>query len=276
MRRYAFLFFFVALSAVAGAQKLKVSVAEAGTLSEKLVGNEQIESIVVTGRIDDSDLRALRRLPRLKKVDLRKVKNVVLGDSAFFGMSQLESCRLPKYLQKLGCSAFEGCVRLKYVECSGYMEELPERMFAGCKSLDRLDILNSRVTRIGRGAFMNSGIRLLPLPKMLASIGPMAFYGCEQIERVRIPMWVGQIGSLAFAGCTRLRDIVLMMDTPPACSMDAFQGVTSCTLYVRHPEFFRDRQPWSSINLSYDNYNGDELQSFDKSDITDLKKNLKK
>ena len=258
------------------AQKLKVAVETPGTLSAQLSGAEGVESIVVSGSIDVSDLLALRGLPKLRKVDMRKVKNIIIGDSAFFGMKQLESVRLPKYLQKIGRSAFEGCESLKYVECPGYLEELPERMFCGCVSLDRLDILNSRITRIGTAALMNSGIGLIPLPKMLTTIGNFAFAGCEKIEMIHIPMWVGTIGQRAFANCKRLRGIVLRMDTPPVCAADAFVGIEACTLYVRHPEFFRDREPWSTINMSYDNYNGDELRSFDQSDIRDLKQNLKR
>ena len=49
-----------------------------------------------------------------------------------------------------------------------------------------------------------------------------------------------------------------------------------CTLYVRHPEFFRDREPWSTINMSYEDYNGDELKSSAQSDIRDLKQNMKR
>ena len=257
-------------------QKLKLTVDTPGTLSQQLSSAQNTTSVVLSGTLDGSDLRALRSLPHLQTVDLRKVKNLTLPDSSFFGMTHLEQVRLPRHLQRLGVSAFEGCINLHYVQCPPTLVAIPDRMFFGCMRLDRLDILHSSITHIGSAAFMQSAIRLMPLPKLLTSIGSLAFAGCDHLERVVLPMWVGSVGSMAFAHCLRLCSIVVLSDNPPACAADAFEGLDACTLHVRHPEFFRDREPWNALRLSYQAYNGSELQSFDQTDINDLKQNLRR
>ena len=106
MKRLILLFVSVIIVAFATAQEKKLHVTTPGTLST-LVGNEQnIEKLVLTGSLDDSDLRFIRSLPRLKKIDLYKLSNKHLGDSAFYGMKTLEYARLPKKLTTLGRSAF--------------------------------------------------------------------------------------------------------------------------------------------------------------------------
>lgn len=91
-----------------------------------------------------------------------------------------------------------------------------------------------------------------------------AFANCNHLEVIHIPQWVNEIGALAFANCTSLRKIVVDTENPPVCAADAFQGLDKCTLYVKHPEFFRDRSPWNKIDLTFDNYNGEEISGVNK------------
>ncbi len=243
------------------AQNVKLHVATAGTLSTLVGDNRNIESLVLTGTLNDSDLRFIRTLPNLRRLDLHKLKNKQLGDSAFYGMKTLEYARLPKKLVHLGRSAFEGCVRLSNIQFSDYMEAIPDQMLKDCSLLDKINIYNSRILTIGKGAFMNSGVRIIPLPQLLRKIDMTAFANCKRLEMIRIPQWVLEIGALAFANCTMLRSIVVRTENPPACAPDAFKGLEKCTLTVNHPELYRDRSPWNKIDLSYKEYNGSELKT---------------
>ena len=261
MRRAIILLAALAITTLSTAQEVKLNVAIEGTLSTLLKNPQNVEKLVLTGTINDRDLKFIRTLPNLRKIDLYKLKNKQLGDSAFFEMKNLEYARLPKKLVRLGVSAFEGCVRLSNIQFSDYMEAVPDKMLKDCAALDKINIYNSRILSIGNSAFMNSGVRLIPLPKELRSIGMMAFANCNRLEMIRIPQWVTEIGNLAFANCTMLRSIEVRTENPPACAPDAFDGLLKCTLKVNHPELFRDRVPWNKINLDYNQYNGNELRT---------------
>ena len=259
MKKFMMLLVAMAIASVAPAQKMKLNVSTSGTLSTLLGNHYDVENLVLSGTLNDNDLRFVRTLKKVRVIDMHKLKNQQLGDSAFYGMENLEYVKLPKRLVKLGRSAFEGCVNLSSVEIPGHLETLPDQMLKDCKALDKIYLNNSYATQIGKGAFMNSGLRIIVLPQQLQTIGMTAFANCDRLEVMVIPQWVSEIGALAFANCTRLRDLVINTETPPACASDAFKGLDKCTLSVKHPEFYRDRQPWNQINLSYENYNGDEI-----------------
>ena len=261
MKRFITLFAAIVIVVSAAAQEKKINVTTAGTLS-KLLGNDlNVEKLVLSGTINDSDLRYIRTLTNLRKIDLYKLKIKQIGDSAFYGMNNLEYARLPKKLVKLGRSAFEGCTKLSNIQFSQYMESVPEQMLKDCVSLDKINIYNSRILRIGKGAFMNSGVRIIPLPQDLRTIEMTAFANCKRLEMIRIPKWVLEIGALAFANCTMLRSIVVRTENPPLCAPDAFDGLENCILTVNHPELYRDRNPWNKIDLDYNEYNGNEIKA---------------
>ena len=287
MKRVLFSLVAICIAFIAKGQEVSLNLEAPGTLAQQLSDVGHIEKISLSGTLSDTDFAVLRQMKNLTTVDLRKVKNKQLGDSLFFGMAGLKEVRLPKKLKHLGRCTFEGCTALTFVEFPSGMNAIPDFTFKDCKMLDKLDVFNSNVDRIGRGAFMNSGIHILPLPKELRRIEMMAFMNCTRIEDIRIPKWVMEIGALAFANCTSLRDILVRTETPPACAPDAFTGLDKCTRHVMHPEFYRDRAPWNKINLDFrrvlfrsrdrapwnkinldfDAYNGQELKTFDHSDI---------
>ena len=197
-----------AIAMVAPAQNLKVNVPMPGGLASLVGDRLDVEKLTVTGIINDSDFRFIRSLTKLKEVNLRKLKNTQIGDSAFYGMKTLESVRLPRRLVLLGVSAFEGCESLTSIEFPGHLQTLPDYMLKGCRSIDKVYIHNTHVMHIGKGAFMDSGIRLIGLSPDLRTIGPMAFANCKRLQVISIPQWVTEIGSLAFANCVMLRSII--------------------------------------------------------------------
>ena len=65
------------------------------------------------------------------------------------------------------------------------------------------------VIAIGMGAFENTNIKRVILPKNLESIKSKAFYGCENLERINIPPKVTEIRASAFENCTNLQRVFL-------------------------------------------------------------------
>ncbi|MBO4821396.1 MAG: leucine-rich repeat domain-containing protein [Prevotella sp.] len=264
MKRLFTMMAMACLVAFASAQNMKLHVSTPGSLCTLVGNNQNVEKLILTGTIDDSDLRFIRSLPNLQKIDLYKLSNKQLGDSAFYGMKTLQYARLPKKLVQLGRSAFEGCVNLSNIQFSNYMAAIPEQMLKDCVSLDKINVYNSHIQSIEKGAFMNSGVRIIPLPQELRTIEMTAFANCSRLEMIRIPQWVTEIGALAFANCKMLRSVVVRTENPPACAPDAFDGLSKCTLTVNHPEQYRNRLPWNKIDLDFNEYNGNELKTVRK------------
>ncbi len=65
------------------------------------------------------------------------------------------------------------------------------------------------VRRIANGAFSNSSIESITLPKSIYSIGYKAFSGSEKLKKVTMQEGLAEIDYAAFAGCTSLSDISL-------------------------------------------------------------------
>ena len=261
MRRLLLTLAATTLVLVASAQDLKINVTKPGTLSALVGDRLNVEKLVVSGTLNDNDLRFIRSMENLREMNMRKLKNKQFGDSAFFGMKSLERIWLPRKLAVLGKSTFEGCEKLSAVEFPTQLQAIPDYMLKDCPSIDKVYIHNTHIRHIGKGAFMNSGLRLISLSTELRTIDAMAFANCARLEVINIPQWVMEIGSLAFANCGMLRGIIISTENPPICAMDAFQGLKECRLSVKHPEFYRDRLPWSRIDLDYQEYNGEELRT---------------
>ncbi len=66
-----------------------------------------------------------------------------------------------------------------------------------------------RVSGIGKGAFMNTGVETVVIPEGVVSIAAQAFMGCEQLVSVTLPSTAVVYGANAFEGCTALREITL-------------------------------------------------------------------
>lgn len=262
------------MASLMSAQVLTVSLGKPGTLGEQLQGHADVRELSVSGMLNVQDFAAIRGLQQLERLNLRKAGNKVLPDSAFFGMKNLQRVRIPRKVKTVGRSVFEGCERLEFVELSRALANISDNMFMGCRQLDRV-LVYREVTTIGKCAFMDSGIRHIIMPELLERIGMMAFANCTRLERMHLPKMVLSVSSLAFLNCTSLRDLYVGTQSPPAISADAFKGMDACRLHVRHPEFFRDREPWSQLTLSPDNYNGNELQSFDRKDLDEVERQMR-
>lgn len=225
-----------------------VTLTEPGTLSDVAGSDIYgIDSIVVRGPINGSDFHTLwsasldGRLsvinlenasienetipkhafwdgkeqlsgPGIYVISLRKIilsDNIkVIGESAFVYAVHLESINIPSKLQELRRECFYECRALKspLVFPKG-VTEIPIQCFFNCEHLGEI-ILHSTIKHIGEGAFMQSKIKSINLPKGLLSIGNNAFYG-SSFEELTIPASCQYIGKNAFAGNYELKKVSL-------------------------------------------------------------------
>ncbi len=98
-----------------------------------------------------------------------------IGDSAFFGCSNLTGVIIPNDVENIGDSAFFGCSNLTSV------------------------IIPNDVKNIGNSAFQTcSSLASVTLPDNLVSIGQSAFCNCPKLVNINIPDSVTSIGGGAF------------------------------------------------------------------------------
>ena len=139
----------------------------------------------------NSESGAFQNCPKLKTVKFTEgTKDLVIGGSAFYKCSALESVAIPSNCIKIDIHAFGYCTALKSViwdeaKTSAVKQAIGEDAFIGCSALENLS-----------------------LPKTLGSIGNTAFYLCG-IVNLTIPEGVTYISEGAFSRCTKLKTVSL-------------------------------------------------------------------
>ena len=70
MRKAIILLAAMAMTTIVSAQEVKLNVPIEGTLSTLLNNSQNVERLVLTGTINDRDLKFIRTLPNLREIDL--------------------------------------------------------------------------------------------------------------------------------------------------------------------------------------------------------------
>ena len=123
-----------------------------------------------------------------------------IGDSMFYGCTDLATVTIPASVISIGDAAFNECRNLKDVTILG-AASIGERVFEMCGALTSITMPN--VTSIDRSAFYHcTALTGVTIPNV-TSIGEEAFVGCSSLTSVIIPN-VTSIGYYAFAGCPAL------------------------------------------------------------------------
>lgn len=193
-------------------------VTDCGQL-ENVIGDNLlvIDSLSVTGPIDDTDFATMLRGIIEGKISILNLENAQIEDNymymyAFKGAKGLKKISLPHDLRYIGWGAFEDCVDLCSIGFNQGLNGIDAYTFAGCTSLKSANLCN--------------GIRL---------IGEYAFINCS-LDSIVIPPSVNEVGEAAFAG-NQLKKIYLMPNIAPEainrlvncvdCDKDLFHNSTA-------------------------------------------------
>ena len=142
-----------------------------------------------------------------------------IEDKAFSDCSSLTSITIPKSVTNIGDCVFCGCGNLASIiveegntkydsrnNCNAIIETNTNTLIQGCKNT----VIPNNVTSIGNDAFYCcSGITSIDIPNSVTSIGDRAFYVCDKLTSVVIPNSVTSIGEEAFYYCNAFESIVL-------------------------------------------------------------------
>ena len=188
-----------------------------------------------------------------------------IGESAFYGCSDLTSVTIPNSVTSIGSFAFVACTSLTSLTIPNSVTSIGIYAFEYCPSLTSVTIPNS-VTSIGDSAFLDCtgltsiivengnsfydsrnncnaiietatntlivGCMNTIIPNSVTSIGSRAFCGCSGLTSVTIPNSVTYIGWFAFAYCTGLTSVTIEAETPPTLGSDVFYYTNNCPIYV--------------------------------------------
>jgi hypothetical protein len=163
---------------------------------------------------------------------------------AFFGCSSLTRVVFPDALQNIRRAAFWGCSSLTSVSTASPsssaaatfpgvgLQTIERSAFSGCSSLASVDLSATNVQTIGFRAFFGcSSLVRLVFPDALQTIGRSAFFECSSLASVAFPDALQTITNSAFFECSSLVRVVFP-DALQTIEPAAFKGCSSLTSVV--------------------------------------------
>jgi len=212
-----------------------------------------------------------------------------IGKDAFSGCVGLTGIKLPPDLEEIGEGAFEGCTSLAEANLPDRITEVPDRLFRNCKALKKVKVQKAALTRIGeqafencglltdfplkaglreigKGAFMNTGMKNGKVPDTVKVLGTQAFagtgitaltlpaglteipdglcMGCESLKSVKIPAGVKRIGTDAFRLCGSLSGVSFPEGLEEICNGAFLQNANRVSMYY---SFYRGKKKATSL-----------------------------
>lgn len=174
-----------------------------------------------------------------------------IGNSAFYGCSDLTSLTIPNSVTSIGSSAFYGCSGLTNVMIGSGVTNIGTMAFCTYEgygvssSITTFEVAPENVYYSSCNGLLLSkdGKKLIQgvnrdvvIPDSVTSIGEYAFYQCWGVTNVVIPSSVTNIGYYAFADCRGLAYIIIPDSVAEigecAFSGDAAQGCFNLTAVV--------------------------------------------
>lgn len=214
-------------------------------------GCEKLSELTIAPNVGEVKSRALGFCGKLNAFDFSKLTDI--DDEAFIGCSSLTTVTLPSTLITIGKAAFSGCVgvttvklysalatsaatqaepiffdcpALSTVEIGGEVSAIPAYMFTGCNGIKSVALTSATITKIGEGAFMNTGLTALALGGLAdgITIARRAFYGCADVEAFTMPSGNFTIGEEAFFGMNKPTELVIEFGSNATVGEGAFGG----------------------------------------------------
>ncbi|HWR30386.1 MAG TPA: leucine-rich repeat domain-containing protein, partial [Negativicutes bacterium] len=103
------------------------------------------------------------------------------------GCEALKIVDLPTHLETINAGAFLGCTTLDEIQLGKQVKFIGEFAFEGCYYLERLNLMDTRITVLSNSLFCNcTELRSIILPETLKTIESDSFKYCSSLESVVI------------------------------------------------------------------------------------------
>ncbi len=224
-----------------------ISLSTSGTLLDQ-IGIENIDSVEclkVSGDINGTDILTIRKMEKLRLLDLSnahivnggmsyydnyKTSENTIGEHFYDGLKNLIRIKLPQDIHEIKARAFSGCSSLIILEIPKSVKTMYLDWYHPLTSLISLQIedlyswcslisnnyvsSNNEKSRIHIFLY-DDEIVDLKIPDGITSIGRLAFNGCDWIKSVTIPSSVTSIYSNTFTYCYNINSVTSLNPMPP-------------------------------------------------------------
>lgn len=185
--------------------------------------------VKVTGELNQTDLKNIKKLTRLRNLDLSEAVFETLPDNFLSECHTVRTVTLPEALTSISRDAFSNCSSLTSV-IAPEVTRINDEAFYNCYNLKDFDISN--VTNIGNYSF-HQCLKFEPAPfnEAINYIGSYAFYSTN-VKNIVIPAGVRALAGFAFANCPNLNTIVLpeTMTKIDACALSSCTSLRSLVI----------------------------------------------
>lgn len=140
----------------------------------------------------------------LQTIETKGVKNVVMPDVVYAnGGTEYKVSSIDTY-------AFRNNTTMETFKLNQYCQSIDDFVFLGCSNLKSIDFNNNtNITRIGQGAFQNSGLESIELPFRLSYVGANAFDSCKKLKTFKAGFGLTTLETGALKNCTALETVYL-------------------------------------------------------------------
>ena len=203
----------------------KLHIETAGTLPTLMSGEESkaVKELTLSGFINGIDIKFIRYMKNLVKIDLSDV-NIVSGGDDYWFTAVETGVEIADNVFPMGF--FEHLKYLEEIKLPNSIVEIERKAFYKWKNRISIDIPNG-VTTIGYDAFYKcTNLTAVSIPGSVTAIKEYTFQECTNLESVKMANGITSIDSEAFRDCKSLRhiDIPSSVDT---IGRAAFSGCTS-------------------------------------------------
>lgn len=203
----------------------KLHIETAGTLPTLMSGEESkaVKELTLSGFINGIDIKFIRYMKNLVKIDLSDVNIVSGGDDYWFTAGET-GVEIADNVFPMGF--FEHLKYLEEIKLPNSIVEIERKAFYKWKNRISIDIPNG-VTTIGDDAFYKcTNLTSVSIPGSVTAIKEYTFEECTNLESVKMANGITLIDKYAFTDCKSLRhiDIPSSVDT---IGYSAFRGCTS-------------------------------------------------
>lgn len=136
-----------------------------------------------------------------------------ISSEAFKDCVRLKNVYIPSTVTEIGKGAFSGCTGLTEIELPEALEKIDNYAFSNCENLENIN-LHPNITSIGNHSFENTAISELDftkgepdIPESRLDIGRGAFFGCRNLEKIKLSQRITHISAEMFKDCTALKEI---------------------------------------------------------------------
>lgn len=203
-------------------------------------------NVKVIGALNDTDLSNMKKLTRLRCLDLADATFQALPSSFLNGQKTIKEITLPENLKIIPSYAFNGCQRLAKVNAAG-VERIENYAFNSCYKLADFDIskvayigsytfntcsmfaptvLSDALQTLGSNAFAGTAITEIAVPQTITALENNVFSSCKQLQKVTLSPTLRTIGSCTFQNCSALSEIVVP-ESVTTIGENAFSGCSA-------------------------------------------------